>query len=155
MRFVPIKKTEQQSCLMLHRTRHLFIRQQTAVINTIRAHLAEFGIVAPVAHRARLEYRKTKSQHIETEAPDRLQRNFGRKLGRVAKPDAMVWRTCSMPAAHNDERIPEVTRACLEALGVLLGKLKAQILEFDRQINAWHRSKPAVASTNSPASVLH
>ena len=33
---------------MLHRTRHLFIRQQTAVINVIRTHLAEFGIVAPV-----------------------------------------------------------------------------------------------------------
>ena len=33
---------------MLHRTRHLFIRQQTAVINAIRAHLAELGIVAPV-----------------------------------------------------------------------------------------------------------
>ena len=33
---------------MLHRTRHLFIRQQTAVINAIRAHLAEFGVVAPV-----------------------------------------------------------------------------------------------------------
>ena len=48
MRFVAIKTPEQQSCLMLHRTRHLFIRQQTAVINAIRGHLAEFGIVAPV-----------------------------------------------------------------------------------------------------------
>ena len=48
MRFVATKTPEQQSCLMLHRTRHLFIRQQTAVINSIRAHLAEFGIVAPV-----------------------------------------------------------------------------------------------------------
>ena len=48
MRFVETKTPEQQSCLMLHRTRHLFIRQQTAVINSIRAHLAEFGIVAPV-----------------------------------------------------------------------------------------------------------
>src|SRR2546429_4397025 len=48
MRFVATKAPEQQSCLMLHRTRHLFIRQQTAVINAIRAHLAEFGIVAPV-----------------------------------------------------------------------------------------------------------
>jgi transposase len=48
MRFVETKTAEQQSCLMLHRTRHLFIRQQTAVINAIRAHLAEFGIVAPV-----------------------------------------------------------------------------------------------------------
>jgi transposase len=48
MRFVPIKGPEQQACLVLHRTRHLFVRQQTAVINSIRAHLAEFGIVAPV-----------------------------------------------------------------------------------------------------------
>ena len=51
MRFVPTKTPEQQSCLMLHRTRHLFIRQQTAVINAIRAHLAEFGIVAPVGRK--------------------------------------------------------------------------------------------------------
>jgi transposase len=48
MRFVATKTLEQQSCLMLHRTRHLFIRQQTAVINAIRSHLAEFGIVAPI-----------------------------------------------------------------------------------------------------------
>ena len=48
MRFVATKTPVQQSCLMLHRTRHLFIRQQTSVINAIRAHLAEFGIVAPV-----------------------------------------------------------------------------------------------------------
>ena len=48
MRFVATKTPEQQSCLMLHRTRHLFIRQQTAVINAIRAHLAEYGIVAAV-----------------------------------------------------------------------------------------------------------
>ena len=51
MRFVPTKTPAQQSCLMLHRTRHLFIRQQTAVINSIRAHLAEFGIVAPVGRK--------------------------------------------------------------------------------------------------------
>ena len=36
MRFVATKTPEQQSGLMLHRTRHLFIRQQTAVINVIR-----------------------------------------------------------------------------------------------------------------------
>jgi transposase len=51
MRFVATKTPEQQSCLTLHRTRHLFIRQQTAVINAIRAHLAEFGIVAPVGRK--------------------------------------------------------------------------------------------------------
>jgi len=51
MRFVETKTIEQQSCLVLHRTRHLFIRQQTSVINAIRAHLAEFGIVAPVGRK--------------------------------------------------------------------------------------------------------
>src|SRR5438067_11359149 len=51
MRFVTTKTPEQQSGLMLHRTRHLFIRQQTSVINAIRAHLAEFGIVAPVGRK--------------------------------------------------------------------------------------------------------
>jgi len=51
MRFVATKTAEQQGCLTLHRTRHLFIRQQTSVINAIRAHLAELGIVAPVGRR--------------------------------------------------------------------------------------------------------
>ena len=48
MRFVPIKTMEQQSVLMLHRTRQLFVRQRTMLINAIRAHMAEFGIVAGV-----------------------------------------------------------------------------------------------------------
>src|SRR5678815_1121862 len=103
MRFVETKTPEQQSCLMLHRTRHLFIRQQTAAINAIRAHLAEFGIVAPVGRNG-----------VEG------------LLGVVA--DA------------SDKRLPEIARACLAALGAQLRMLKAQILEFDRMINAWHRS---------------
>jgi len=48
MRFVAIKSPDQQSVLMLHRTRHLFVRQRTTLINALRAHLAEFGIVAGV-----------------------------------------------------------------------------------------------------------
>ena len=46
MRFVPIKSAEQQSALMLHRTRDLLIRQRTQLINALRAHLAELGLVA-------------------------------------------------------------------------------------------------------------
>ena len=106
MRFVPTKTPEQQSCLMLHRTRHLFIRQQTAVINAIRAHLAELGIVAPVGRRGVEELLKV-----------------------VADP--------------SDERVPDVARACVAALGAQLRMLKTQILEFDRRIMAWHRSNAA------------
>ena len=40
----------------------------------------------------------------------------------------------------NDQRVPEVARACIAALGAQLRMLKAQILEFDRRIMAWHRS---------------
>jgi transposase len=102
MRFVETKTSEQQSCLMLHRTRH-FIRQQTAVINAIRAHLAEFGIVAPVGRNGVEEL-----------------------LDVVADPD--------------DDRVPELARECLAALGAQLRMLKVQVLEFDRRILAWHRS---------------
>ena len=48
MRFVEVKTEEQQSVLMLHRTRQLFMRQRTTLINAIRAHLAEFGIIAGI-----------------------------------------------------------------------------------------------------------
>src|SRR5438309_4794379 len=106
VRFVATKTPEQQSCLMLHRTRHLFIRQQTAVINAIRAHLAEFGVVAPVG------------------------RNGVEELLKVV-------------ADARDERVPEIARACLGALGAQLRALKVQILEFDRRIMAWHRSNEA------------
>jgi transposase len=106
MRFVATKTPEQQSCLTLHRTRHLFIRQQTSVINVIRAHLAEFGIVAPVG------------------------RNGVEQLLEVA-------------ADAGDKRLPDVARACVAALGAQLRMLRAQILQFDRMIMAWHRSSEA------------
>jgi transposase len=46
MRFVPVKSEEQQSMLMVHRTRDLLVRQRTATVNALRGHLAEFGITA-------------------------------------------------------------------------------------------------------------
>ena len=45
MRFVPVKGEAQQAALMLHRVRDLLVRQRTQLINAIRGHLAEFGIV--------------------------------------------------------------------------------------------------------------
>lgn len=45
MRFVAVKSREQQGVLMLHKTRDLLVRKRTALINALRAHLAEFGIV--------------------------------------------------------------------------------------------------------------
>ena len=47
MRFVPVKSTEQQGVLVLHRARELLVRQRTMLVNGLRAHMAEFGIIAP------------------------------------------------------------------------------------------------------------
>ena len=46
MRFVQIKSVEQQGQLMLHRARELLMGQRTQLINALRAHIAELGIVA-------------------------------------------------------------------------------------------------------------
>jgi len=69
MRFVPIKSPEQQAGLVLHRTRHLFVRQLTAVGNAIRAHLAEFGIVAPVGRRGMDELVAVINDHNDDRIP--------------------------------------------------------------------------------------
>ncbi|MGX0586942.1 transposase [Sphingomonas sanguinis] len=45
MRFVAVKSVDQQAVLMLHKTRDLLVRQRTALINALRAHLSEYGIV--------------------------------------------------------------------------------------------------------------
>ena len=46
MRFVPIKSAERQSEVMVLGVRDLLIKQRTAMINAIRGHAAEFGVIA-------------------------------------------------------------------------------------------------------------
>jgi transposase len=53
-----------------HRIRHLFIRQQTAIINSIRAHLAEFGIVASVGRRGVEQLLKVVADANDTRLPE-------------------------------------------------------------------------------------
>ena len=45
MRFVAVKSMDQQAVLMLHKVRDLLVRQRTMLINALRGHLAEFGVV--------------------------------------------------------------------------------------------------------------
>src|ERR1044071_2606243 len=47
MRFVPVKTADQQAALLLHRGRERLVRQRTMLVNALRAHLAEFWIIAP------------------------------------------------------------------------------------------------------------
>ena len=52
MRFVPIKNTEQQALLGMHRARQGFVTERTAQANQIRGLLSEFGLVMPVGIRS-------------------------------------------------------------------------------------------------------
>src|ERR1035438_7044373 len=57
--------------------------------------------------------------------------------------DAMASKSSTVAADASDKRLPDVARACIVALGAQLRTLKAQILQFDRLIMAWHRSNQA------------
>ena len=103
MRFAATKSREQQAMLMLHRTRHLLLRQRTATTNAIRAHLTEFGIVAGVG------------------------RNGVEALLKII-------------ADESDDRIPDLARECLIALGKQLAMIKSQVRILDAKIMAAHRS---------------
>src|SRR5262245_37070161 len=47
MRFVPVKTADQQAAVLLHRGRARLVRQRTGLVNALRGHLAEFGVIAP------------------------------------------------------------------------------------------------------------
>ncbi len=124
MRFVPTKTAEQQSCLTLHRTRHLFIRQQTSVINAIRAHLAEFGIVAPVGRNGMEQLLEVAADASDKRLPD-VARACVAALGaqlrtlkvQILQFDRMImaWHRSSEASRRLDE-IPGVGPALATAL---------------------------------------
>lgn len=45
MRFAPVKSEDQQAVLMLQRARDLVIRHRTMIVNALRDHFAEFGLL--------------------------------------------------------------------------------------------------------------
>ena len=68
MRFVPTKSEQQQSGLMLHRSRELLVRQRTMLSNAIRGHMAELGIISAKGRNGTAELVKI----IANEQDDRI-----------------------------------------------------------------------------------
>ena len=79
MRFVPVKTAEQQSVLMLHRTRDLLVRQRTMLVNSLRGQLAEFGLIAPQGSLA--------DRRIVCSRPGRLSCRTARRGPRMCRAD--------------------------------------------------------------------
>lgn len=69
MRFVPVKSPDQQSVMVLHRTRSILVRQRTQLSNAIRGHMSEFGIVAAIG-RGGLQTLKASIETGDTRVPE-------------------------------------------------------------------------------------
>ncbi len=67
---VPIKSEEQQGCLVLHRSRDLLMRQRTMLLNAMRSHLAEFGIVLPQGPARIIAFMKSLRESGHPDLPD-------------------------------------------------------------------------------------
>jgi transposase len=97
MRFVRIKSAEQQGQLMQHRTRDLLMRQRTQVINALRAHLAELGIVAAQSDKGVKELLALVTDKEDTRLPIDARANV---IVLAAQPEA----------TQNGEKYPWLTR---------------------------------------------
>ena len=83
MRFVPVKSAEQQSVLMLHRTRDLLIRQRTSLVNALRGHLAEIGIVVPQGMRNVAKLVAVISDGDDERVPNLMRTALGMIIGQL------------------------------------------------------------------------
>jgi transposase len=70
MRFVPVKSPEQQSTMVLHRTRSILVRQRTQLSNAIRGHMSEFGVVAPIGRNGLQALMKVIADAGDVRVPD-------------------------------------------------------------------------------------
>jgi transposase len=143
MRFVETKTLEQQGCLMLHRTRHLFVRQQTAVINSIRAHLAEFGIVAPVGRNGVEELLNVVADRSDKRMPEvaraclvALKAQLQMLKGQILQFDRLIlaWHRSNEASKRLDD-IPGVGPTLATALVASVANPKA--FRSGRDFSAW------------------
>ena len=142
MRFVPVKSADAQSVLMLHRARHLLVRQRTAQVSAMRAHLAEYGIVAP---RGRAHVRDLVAV-LEGEVdllPDLARQTLlliahmieglSEQIRKI-EIELMAWHR-SNPASRRLETIPGIGFITATALVATVGD--ARVFRSGRQFAAW------------------
>ena len=103
MRFVEVKSPEQQSVMVLHRTRLMLMRQRIQLSNAIRGHMAEFGIVAPVGR----EGLQKLTAIVHDESDDRVPAEARHCLKMI---DAQL-RLVNEHVLENDRRIRMTARA--------------------------------------------
>lgn len=143
MRFVPVKTEEQQSVLVLHRTRDLLMRQRTMILNAIRAHLAEFGIVAALGPRRVVELVRRLSDPSGLVLPELARaallslaaqlETLAEEIGRIER-HLMTWHRQS-EASRRLETIPGVGLITATALAASVPD--PRVFKSGRQFAAW------------------
>lgn len=152
MRFVPIKSEEQQSGLMLHRSRQLLVRQRTMLSNAIRGHLAELGIISAKGRNGTAELlevlaarddRIPVAARLSLEALARQYANITAEI-RVIEKQIHAWhRSCE--ESRRLEEIPGVGPIVATALVAEVGDWKA--FSSGRSLAAWIGLVPRQHST--------
>ena len=157
MRFVPIKTAEQQAALLVHRGRERLVRQRTALVNALRAHLAEFGVLAPLGLRnvARLVAVVRDQSDTRLPAPARqvlevLATQLEQLEAAVAalERQPMAWHK-SNPVSQRLATIPGIGPVIATALAATV--VEASGFRSGREFAAWLGLVPRQHSTGGKA----
>jgi len=143
MRFVPIKTKEQQTALMLHRTRQLLVRQRTMLSNALRGHLAELGIVSAKGRNGTAELLRIIRNGADSRVSpavrgilDVLARQFsaiGIEIASIDKNIMVLHRACE--ASRRLAEIPGIGPLGATALVAEIGDWKT--FSSGRSLAAW------------------
>jgi transposase len=153
MRFVPAKSEQQQSGLMLHRSRQLLVRQRTMLSNAIRGHMAELGIISAKGRNGTAELLKIVANEDDDRLPavarfslDVLARQYGTitaEIGAIEKRIHAWHRSCEQ--SRRLEEIPGIGPIVATALVAEVGDWKA--FSSGRNLAAWIGLVPRQHST--------
>ena len=153
MRFVPTKSEQQQSGLMLHRSRQLLVRQRTMLSNAIRGHMAELGIISAKGRKGTAELLEVIAGADDDRIPviarlslDALVRQYTNTTAeiRVIERHIHAWHRSS-EASRRLEEIPGVGPIVATALVAEVGDWKA--FSSGRNLAAWIGLVPKQHST--------
>ena len=108
MRFVPTKSEQQQSGLMLHRSRQLLVRQRTMLSNAIRGHLAELGIISAKGRNGTAELFKIIADEKDGRIPAAARPR--RPWARLSAISPSGSRSASLPASCSGDGCPDLSR---------------------------------------------
>lgn len=153
MRFVPTKSEQQQSGLMLHRSRQLLVRQRTMLSNAIRGHMAELGIISAKGRNGTAELLQIVANTDDDRIPSSarfclevLARQYIALTAEIGSIDKRIhaWhRACE--ASRRLEEIPGIGPIVATALVAEIGDWKA--FRSGRNLAAWIGLVPKQHST--------